>query len=598
MKLEQLPTDLLGHISLYLHWLDIENLWFCGTRALNHRLATGGAVQLEIEFSSNLQCFSWPSFVSSLAGLSLFRLSDLAHGTMTLVTSTLLSSLPKNVREMKISVRGALLALNELLSSEPDAFSALDTLHIFFMAEMEDVETPELRWPRNLRSLTFLGACDPISALDISFLPPNLTYLEATFGYVKQEPRVPFPATLETINLELYQLCDLFPLLPSGLTTFMLYDGNSMGKASATHPLIDDWTKYGFSTSLPPSLTTLRLPIDRYTSAILTKLPTSITRIDHWRSGIDPEDVQLLPPLLRSSSWLLPHPITPDIATSLPKSITATDLQVDLEVVPHVEHWKYYAQSFRYTGELLDSMEQMGLKRIPGDVESWLEGRLEEVPIEIFPTKLTNLTVKSFALAHDALQCLPRTLKNLCVTSGYVAKSIEDWKLLPNLHSIIMGKCPAVSTSSSLLLPKTLKKLQIKSMDDDKVPLEWFSGLPQNLTYLGLPMEFPDSASFSIKLPTHLNYIQWDIRNPKGDVLTKMMNISYPRNLHTLIASCHHTRDITHTLLTVDDMIPFFKRYRRINVCNLKFGCCDPGKLTLEAIRKWLPITCVSALFQ
>jgi len=56
-----LSIEVLHHIHLHLHMLNIVNLWFTGTTLLRTKMANGGVSKLEVQFGSGLRPFKWPS---------------------------------------------------------------------------------------------------------------------------------------------------------------------------------------------------------------------------------------------------------------------------------------------------------------------------------------------------------------------------------------------------------------------------------------------------------------------------------------------------------------------------------------------------------
>lgn len=603
MKFQDLSQDLLRQISDYLHWLDVENLWFCNCRVLNSRLAKGGVAQLEIECSTSLTRFSWPKFIASLSGLSRFSFNDYGISEQPPITSDILSSLPSTLRFLTLEVNGAFLAFNELLTRHPDSLGTLENLEIHCNDLQELAALKERRWPKFLRSLIFRGACDSHYHLDPSTLPPTLTLLDVVFYAVHEHPLGPFPTALEALHLKLQKFYDILPLLPSSVTSLKLI---ALNNRYTTCPEMARWPTEGFPTPLPPSLTSLTLPVERYTSIMLRQLPHSITEMDQSKKPVDPEDVPLLPPQLRSAGWVLPPHITADIAKLLPKSVTSANSTVSLDALPFLEHWRQYLWQTMSQSTLLQLLEKNRMQRIPGDLAQLFEMRVPVFPIQALPTKLTHLLVTRLSMASFSLNALPRTLQVLHVETGHISESVEEWKMLPNLRLLQMGQCPELTPESSTFLPASLKSFKVKQVDGDVTPLKWFDGLPKNLTYLSVPIEFPSPFSGNINLPKHLKEWVVTVSNPKGDVLRKVLQKSVPANIlfFTLgLASTDPSQTYAKQkepfqLLIEEDAIQFLQTHQRICRLGIRHVCYDSSHFSIEEVSSYLPPSCYEAAFR
>lgn len=593
MKLECLPEELLAQISAYLHWLDVGNLWLCGNGALNRRLANGGAAQLEVEICSDVTRFFWPSFVESLSRLKQFHMSDYGEAETAPQMGEKLMSLPATLRELKLLVPGALLALNLYLIDNPDAFPAISSLTIE-SNELEDYSTiTELRWPRSLNFLHFYSAGKPF-ALNPTSLPPHLTYLDACFHSICEGQISSFPASLEALIISLGEFHDLLPLLPPTLKHFELAAIPGAHIPEKWQSDVDKWFGGSSPLSFPPSLTVLLLPIDTYSAALLAQLPHSITEIIHHGTSIDPQDVPLLPPQLRVSGTLLPSTITPTIAKLLPKSITESMSRVEVEALPLVEHWCSFRLSVSSSGELVKKLKAMNLPRIPGSLSRLSMFLIKELPIQVLPEKLERLSVISLASdASFSISHLPRTLQSLNI-ADYLSSRLEDWKLLPNLTSLYLVKCHALTIESSCYLPRTLQSLQIERMDSVDYPLEWFDGLPKTLTRLGVPIRLPDSP-LKINLPPFICRLELSVMGHcNGDAPNRFLKVSFPKSLTSLTLNFREVTDPTFQHLKIGDISNFFRANRRIAGCTL-LACCET--ICMDDLRQSLPPTCHTATF-
>lgn len=589
-RLESLSDDLLEHISRHLLWLDIVCLWFCGSTQLCRRLAHGGVAQLALEISAHS---NWPSFVPLLTKLSTFQFtaqhSWLESGSVPLQ----LASLPKNLRNLSIDVPGALVALSNLLAVSPSAFPMLETLDIAGYAGDSRFALVELRWPQFLLSLTFTVFNGPGIPLDTSALPPHLTYLNARFSEMQEHASHPFPTTLETLILRLDCFADIVPLLPAGLTSFMLSEGNDDCIADPEqNPELAHWTD-GFPTPLPPSLTVLKVPIYHYSKTILAQIPQTVTHICHWERPVDLEDVKLLPPQLRFATHLLPELIDISLAKMLPRTLEEVESEVTLGAMLHLPNLRKPRSVANWESGVATEMEIMHLKTVSEACQTMRIETLRDFPVTKFPKNLKVLITNEFTLSSSDIQLLPTTLKILYVCFGCLSQSLEDWKLLPNLETLVLNCCPQLSPESSWNLPRTLRTLRISNVAG-KTPLDWFAGLPEQLTSLDLRLELA-SASFSeINLPQCLNSLSLSIQHPKGDMIRNLMKVSFPRTLTSFLLLCLRSNGSFQTpfnRLTAHDVKTFAKRHWRIRELQL-LQCCDEN-VTTKAISEHLGPLCL-----
>ena len=483
--LTDLPSETLSEILADVSFLDLVQLWFCGCKRLQSKLADGGTARnVLLSFNPDFRPFAWPKIFSLFTKLESFKLSQTDTIERPQLFADQLRTLPATLTELELEVDGGLTAFQELLSASPHQFANLRTLLIAVPPRSPEKGQIPWNWPSSLVSLHLDYPSGRRPELDLSCLPPHLTSL---FGQFKSVFNVShgFPRSLTSLDIHLQLSLYLSPgLLPDSLETL----------AYAIEPRTpqDYGSNYENGGSLglehlPPHLTHLALPLVRYNIDILQILPKSLTKIYHWHSRGTIEMIRFWPPLLRCASRLMPSIITKEIALLLPRSIVEIDETIEVTAIPFLPSG---IKTINYVGSeevLYLVMKEHRTSKILPQLN-----RLDVVKTSLFPFNLTvdSLSYLSFRLGPltlSVLKSLPTSLSTLNIFKGPSVEDIEHWKLLPKSLRMFgmfeaVSKTTIVPAVSSTYLPPALQVLRLDSCL--YIEQKWFEGLPNTLTKL------------------------------------------------------------------------------------------------------------------
>lgn len=516
MRLEECSVDILGYITTLLHGFDIANLWFSGAPLLRYKLAHGGIPQLEWTFEAKFRLFKWPALFSSLARLSRFRfIADYNH-PKNLFSSSQIATLPRNLQELGLNCFGAISALNELIFRNPECFPLLRKLEITNGSSDEKVEpAKEVFWPQSLEHIKVLAKAHYQFALDLSKLPPNLTFLRGDFTeIIASETTTRFPQSLISLHLTVTRFLDFFPLLPPCLEELWfdaIYQSSNPDDPQ-NNCQYETWKADGIR-NLPPSLQYICLPIQVYTCDILRQLPPNLTEIEHYDDAIaTEEEFALLPPRLTFCHQLLPPLITKDIAMRLPKSITSFMGEVALDAIPYLNP-KLSELTIAPLSNDPSTFESLGTDRIAIELKTLVLPNLDRIPFSAIPSSLTSLELLSDVLTTEEIKSLPKSLLILKMGNSDASAMVEDWKYLPeNLQELsccIRSNLPSVS---SMHLPRNMTSLILRRCKT--ITQDWFEGLPQTLKKLRITLHsFANSFQGNVIWPRDLVILALTVEN-------------------------------------------------------------------------------------
>lgn len=617
-NLHHIHSDALAEISSYLHFLDIANLWMCGNRLLTHKLANGGVKQVQLVFNTRHTVdFSWPRFISALRGLQSIEVANMtryrACESVT-ISSEVLSPVSNGLRRLHLQSSDALVSLDDLLTQDASSLSRLEHLSIAHMGSgSADLMFTRATWPLiSLVSLVF-SVDDPntlTASLDPSTLPPHLTSFIADVLSVNVNAHRGFPSTLHTLHLNALTFAEFNHLLPPTLAKLHI----TVRAHDATLLYEHELHALEFQTPLPSTLTSLRLPTLRYSALLLSQLPPTITEILHYGHATALDDIQLLPPMLRNSTCLLPCVIDADIARKLPKTITSTRRSVLPSAIPFIQHWTCYGIHYGldYTNVTTDmSSFNMGIRssrldRIVFTFPSSVMTEVRNVMLAALPAKLRKLNV-SETLNESQTSNLPRSLRSLIVTSFARAR---DCSLLPNLQKLVITTCTSYESDLPLRLPRSLKKLVIHFAGNNRIPpftADWFSSLPPNITRLdlsgGISLSNASFADFWI-VPSTLKmlYLRPKRCADLGMLRRLIQEVKLPTSLTDFQLLLDETdKHQTSSALTDTDIKHFLRRYSQLQRCYFincanfdydhdHYSDVDNSNLRREW-QSWIPVT-------
>ena len=586
MFLIDLPEDTLRDLSLYLHWLDVANLWFTGSSQLLRKFASGGVWELDLQFSTNIRSFRWPSIFSSLSRISRIRIQDMYASDTPVISSSNLTHASRSLRELRLTCTGAFHAVHDLLRDDPLAFPMLHTLSIHMnRRDTQVVDDHLLVWPTSLVSLTFQSAKLPRPNLRLSSLPSHLTDLHGEFNAILDANESRFPNSLLALRLNLFCFFDILPLLPLGLQKLLFYLGGVPSiREKSELAAYKRWRSEGLG-NLPPTLHTLQLPIKQYDRNVLLQLPKTLTEIQHFEAPLPVEDFALLPPLLKRGSGLLPILVTKSVAPHIPQSIEHVEGAVDVDAIPYLpRNVRTLGSTSGPNSSLVNELNMLHLLKIPSALESLIIYRPEGFPFAALPTTLTNLRISGGSLDSSQIPLLPNTLKILEISDGVLSDSIGDWKLLPKcLEQLSINTVPVLPIESSTFLPRSLTMLKI--FNCRYIPSEWFKGLPRELADLQVPLTNPpDPNHWTLQLPRNLTRLQLFWTSPRAETARKLLS-SLPHSLTSFrILGLPHSA----SFLVDSDLALLPRRLKEVELIS-----CE--ELTVESAQK-LPKTCISVL--
>lgn len=363
------PSDILAHISAYLHYDDILNLYCTNNHKLMLLLTKNQSVRsLSLEYkaeSGNER--RWPTLQTKLPMLTEFVVttrfpSTDRAGAMIHPTWQQISALPKSLTSLKFCFGNAesclailmedttLIRRTDVTPSFAECFPSLLHLHLEGTQAIQDANCKNL--PSSLLSLTLLNntiltnkaiAMLPASITALS-LPKNhninfealerLTLLTSLHisghavksGSMTKDTLFATLAELEMQNNRRLQASDLI-YLPSSLTSLNLRMNNTLGADGLTRLpeslLTLTWGSNVLDTDikkLPKALTALTLVLCKSLSdECIANLPRTLTHLDLWSNKLSDKCISLLPRGLKVL-YLASDALSDECATFFPSN--------------------------------------------------------------------------------------------------------------------------------------------------------------------------------------------------------------------------------------------------------------------------------------
>jgi hypothetical protein len=455
MILAELPLDPLTAIFNFLDAYELGYMWFCGSKALNWKMSTGGAAKkFKLDEWRHFRV-SWPKLISQLPRLEILDvyLSPYTANFPDVKPDYL--KVPESLKRLELSFPWALHYLKKALQVNPRLFPNLEALYIS-NSFYDDVTawdmTPGVHWPK----LTYLNVSDstsPKEPLKMSSLPHQLTYLEYKAVSLNFDG-AGFPETLTFLDLWIGNQTDLFALLPAGLTHFLFTFDNS---ADQVH--LYDWSK------LPRGLLELSIECSHFNVENASQLPPNLTSLRVSNEITDNEILyqilKVLPHTLTSIRNLLPDPMNLRFVEILPPNLR----------IP-----------------LYEDIEEDAIPYVPANVERL---RLAELVPPRAPKVVSfppNVQTVSTTLIDPALAAvLPAKMKNLTVNNGHF--TVETLKNLPKqiLTLLSIQECPLESSHCLKYLPpiaETIDLIPIDSMTMESMMTIAIVAPPESASWL------------------------------------------------------------------------------------------------------------------
>jgi hypothetical protein len=421
MIFAELPLDPLTAIFNYLDAYEIGYMWFCGSKTLNWKLSTGGAAKRFKLDSWRHLSVSWPKLISQLPHLEILDVYISPYtGSFPDVELDFLK-VPESLKHLELSLPWALHYLKLALGANPRLFPNLEALHIS-RSYHDDVNTwylmPGSIWPK-LTSLSLSDSSWPIQQLDVSSLPPQLTYLEYKAISLNFDGGG-FPETLVHLDLCLANQTDIFALLPAGLTAFIIYFDNG---ADQVHRF--DWSK------LPRGLLELQLDCPHFSVENATQLPPNLTSIrvsNHMNNDEQLyEIVKVLPRTLTSIRSLLPDPLNLRFVAVLPPNMRQPFHEdTEEDAVPHLPA---SAEKVRLTERSPPRAPKV--VAFPPNTKTVSTPLIDEALASVLPDKVTHLTVNDGQFTVECLKKLPNGILSLMCIQERPLESSHCLKYLP-----------------------------------------------------------------------------------------------------------------------------------------------------------------------
>lgn len=549
MFLHALPTDLLLVITTSLHYLDVANLWFTGSKALHFKLAAGAVSHLDVQISADFRPFVWPSLFSQLTHLTRLSITGYHAHPKDILTSDILQMLPSKVKEMHLHATGAFTAMQQLLLRQMDALPMLETLNITINVSMFETTPQVVHWPQSLVSLTLHRDSPLALPLNPSTLPTHLTHLDGSYISIETSSSSEvskLPDSLTCLVLRFQNAIaehEILDLLPIGIKSL------GLGVHGATGEGREIWREKSISR-LPRGLTALTSWPVELTRECLQNLPPALTLLDCSYSLFD---LDILPESIVTSTvpsgvTFENHLVQRSMLANLPRGLTklklevlalpflpTTGVNVEVQVVGNDQEG------------LIKVLKEAHLEMLPLRLTrmTLFERREEEInfPWQILPPTFTSLTLYLRHQTFKASQVasFPRWLRELEVNHGCGFKNEKAFSALPSgLTSLKLSFSPTLGPESSKWLPRGLTFLSIGQAN--KIEVSWFEGLPASLNALHAPIlldslpQHPlssnDKAGEVWRLPLPPSLIQLTLR-----LQLRRGSVSNPVNLRHLFAS-------------------------------------------------------------
>jgi hypothetical protein len=529
MKLSELPADVLDHILQHeISHCAIE-LWKCGDRVLNQRLARGGVTAIKLSDPNSYSTSRWPRMLEKLLqlrSLSVHRESIRLDDVDT-IRSSLLKMSP-NLESLQLCFGMSIEVIMEPLLSE-------DYIQYLFIDDSNDGSSPSI-------PTTFISDSTARKMLPIANIFPKLKKLDIAGepqDYTPMTNLDSLPDSLTSLHIRFCSHWDIFDasILPRGLQTLEL--GKMM--VLTTNEAV---------ASLPPSLTDLpgsvRLPS---TSEAVNMLPPSLTNIGCFTHFRAPAATIFVPPSLLSLKFLYNINLTEEwFSIQLPPHLTTLMLPTHMEATvtgkllssfPHTLTYLRLSDSIDWSSITSEdfpralhtlwstadhSMGPQHLCLLPPQLASFIcfisLGSWDKHGLEDLPPSLTSLDLTSFIPELTANAPLPRGLQSFRAPGApssieattrlvsFLPPSIKllewpRWPLLskpllemlssterfPHLESFGIGswsetRDKPASSELFIVFPRSLSSLNIHGSLVSSIFMEHIADLPPSLTYL------------------------------------------------------------------------------------------------------------------
>lgn len=565
-------VDILPTLCKYVN---VIQLWKCGTKLLNHYLETTHAQVLHLEDRWMSSTSRWPVAIASFRNLRSLTMCKASAPMPCGRLSLELQRLPPTLEELVLEFHGALLAL--LNHADPDAskscINLVPTDHNGVISHMWNIGAvlPSLKklvaW-----DLEKTG-CNALSLNDLVVLPPKLKQLDLS-AVIEEGSFVHLPRSLESFfllptnsyssssftlaglppglkQLSGYKVSNAhdIPLLPESITSlsYMLVNFNELNVELAC--------------SLPPNLTELKVippPVDPATFALAgfkswtETLPKSLTTISFGRLRVRCVDISHLPDSITEirDLRLLEGEKISDALDVLPLSIKTLHFTADtapfhygsagawiprtVEVIENME-MDSFSDFAISPGFLPPSLRRLDISgnnitfsgALPQEmVELRCDGNFEFNVRPALPPTLEHFTLKTMRETMDYVDTineLPMAIKLRTLTLSKFQTS--DFGLLPRQLSAFNVQFLEGPSSKDVFqaLPSALEDLSIHTWlnSSNKISPSDFSTLPPSLTLISLHQPCLPAETLHY-LPKTMQTVKLTLEEPSPEELENL----------------------------------------------------------------------------